>query len=1226
MNTEKDRSSRSFRSVRALRLAVFLVVATGVAIGARLYTSLVDPERVRLLAEDYMQEFAGGRVSVGSASLSWFGGVRLTDVVVSAAPQDHSPRDSSAQHSSLKHRSGSSAPALRNIFRCRQIDLYYDRWSMLRGQFKISSVIAHEPTCVIIRNATDGTTNLAGLLQTRLRNGDRRPIQIPPVEFRGARITVLHQDDQLERFVQELRITVRAVPVAHRKNTYDIAWRSDQPDGASGRARLDVTAGRLRNISGGLPWVSLEAVMIAVNAGFEEAGMWSDLLDLSGRMRVHDYDLAIGGDAAATQTATVLLEDAALSIPINEHEQSLPAAQRYLRFERVYGTIDVTADRLVVDFNGVLHGAPCRVTAEFRGGVDSFSNLSDVGFDACVAATELRMPRIDDGAPEAERRFVRHFGAMRKFYRNFDPHGPLDVDLEVHKAFGADKPVELQRMVLTADGCDVQCRWFPYRIKDINGQVEFTPAGVRLLDLRGQHNGGAVVGNGWMESPKAWSAAEINIVAKNLPLDDALYAALPARFSGVRRRLQPEGSVDADILLIRKEGQPGEKPPFFASCLVNLTGADACYADFPYPIQEATGDVLWDGSDIQLLGIAARTAETSIDIEGFVRLGRGDVQELAIDLTAIDVLFDDTLRAALPDALRDRLDKLRPTGSCDVSSRIEKDSETAPLRHDTRVVVQNARIQPTALPVTVTDVSGVLDMVGDQVRLHDISGKYGGGLVTVSGTIELGGGGAGGAIAVNVRCEDVPVDARLQDALPRAMRRALGSWRVEGPLTIETSITRPSRSCPATPTIQTTVKLHGAKVTHPSLPLPLTDVYGTVTVDAAGLKTTGITAAYGTAPLELVAHAQRFGEELAVTASLSAKDLNLDENVRLLLPEQVQRAWEPGQVTGVVDVDFERLYYHGTHGVGDLEVAGRINLRGVGVAGPTPVQSLTGTMTVNGILLDRLGGTTVGGSLDITSGTVLARATQGIQAQWSLIRVADGEARLTLDDVQAFTCGGLMTARVELNTQSASSNYNLNAVFHDIDLSQFLAAGRSPGRDDDDHKVTRGRARASLYLTGVLNDPLSKRGGGQVEVRDGNLYRLPIMLAILNVINLTIPDDAVDDARAEFYVLGNRVEFPKIALQGDTVALTGWGSMSLPDQGVDLYLVSVNPAAQKRLPALASFVEAASRELVELHVSGPLTSPTVVAKPLRGINEELKRLFRKKPPKRLRPTQGLSRN
>lgn len=212
MNTQKDRSARSFRSVRALRIALFLVVATGLAISARLYTSLVDPERVRLLAENYMQEFASGRVSVGSAGLSWFGGVRLNNVVVSAAPQNLS-----AQGASLTHRSESSAPALRDIFQCRQIDLHLDHWAMLRGQLKISSVIAHEPTCVIIRNARDGKTNLAGLLQTYLRSGDQKSIQIPPIELRGARITVLHQDEKRERFVQELCVTVRVVPVARRK-------------------------------------------------------------------------------------------------------------------------------------------------------------------------------------------------------------------------------------------------------------------------------------------------------------------------------------------------------------------------------------------------------------------------------------------------------------------------------------------------------------------------------------------------------------------------------------------------------------------------------------------------------------------------------------------------------------------------------------------------------------------------------------------------------------------------------------------------------------------------------------------------------------------------------------------------------------------------------------------------------------------------------------------------
>ena len=131
------------------------------------------------------------------------------------------------------------------------------------------------------------------------------------------------------------------------------------------------------------------------------------------------------------------------------------------------------------------------------------------------------------------------------------------------------------------------------------------------------------------------------------------------------------------------------------------------------------------------------------------------------------------------------------------------------------------------------------------------------------------------------------------------------------------------------------------------------------------------------------------------------------------------------------------------------------------------------------------------------------------------------------------------------------------------------------------------------------------------------MYRLPIMLAILNVINLSVPDEnAFHDAEADFHVVGNRVELADISLRGSILTLVGYGSMSLPDRGVDLYLVNVPPLLA-RVPGVDTLVQRASRDLVELHVTGPLFRPTVRPEPLRATIAELRSLFQKKKPKRI---------
>jgi hypothetical protein len=234
---------------------------------------------------------------------------------------------------------------------------------------------------------------------------------------------------------------------------------------------------------------------------------------------------------------------------------------------------------------------------------------------------------------------------------------------------------------------------------------------------------------------------------------------------------------------------------------------------------------------------------------------------------------------------------------------------------------------------------------------------------------------------------------------------------------------------------------------------------------------------------------------------------------------------------------------------------------------------------------------------------------------------------LVIDSIQGDVYGGSLSGRVEMHYGDAPARYELKTTVHDMDIQPFIYAARSPQLATEDPVDARGFADVRLYLSGPLNDkpksqpgsPLvegpSHVGGGRVEIREADLYRLPIMLAILNVINLAVPDkNAFHDVSSEFRIRGNRVALTDIVLQGPVLKLVGDGSISLPDRGVDLHLVNVPPLLA-RVPGLGGIVEGASRELVELHVTGPLFRPTVRPKPFRATIEELKRLFQKKKPK-----------
>ncbi|MBN4058864.1 hypothetical protein JYU10_00175, partial [bacterium AH-315-J04] len=277
-----------------------------------------------------------------------------------------------------------------------------------------------------------------------------------------------------------------------------------------------------------------------------------------------------------------------------------------------------------------------------------------------------------------------------------------------------------------------------------------------------------------------------------------------------------------------------------------------------------------------------------------------------------------------------------------------------------------------------------------------------------------------------------------------------------------------------------------------------------------------------------------------------------------------------------------------------------------------------GDITIGGMLVDEQGATTLTGQVNLGEVKLLGRSLENASCPWSFVRVSNGEGQITIDNFQAEIYGGSATGQARLMFGKKPTNYHVSTVMHGVGIDSLI---QNNGRDDDAAKKMDigGMVDARVHLTGVIGDTRSRRGAGRVELREGRMYRLPLILAILHVVNLSSPqENAFQDAEVDFFVLGNRLELSSIVMRGTALALMGTGTATLPDFGLNLNLINISPHQWARIPGLTDFLEGASRELVELHITGPASQPTVTPRPLRGISEELKRLFQKRKPKPVR--------
>lgn len=1204
-----SRRRRRRRTAQCVVLFAFAMSALAVVLA---YRRFADPERVRAEAEALLQQFAHGRVRVGSAAFSIFDGIHLYDVAVASAP----PEERSVRDSNL-------APEMtETVFSCREVLISHDPVSALWGRLRIRSVVAVEPICSIVHDRARRTTNIAGLFQVSSRV-DRADAAMPTIELRDARIRVVYRDADREWIVEDLALTLRGRPSQRNPGIYDVVWQGGADTAGSGHSQIDLQNGYLRNVRGGLPSLSIETVMLAVNAGYDGAGAWSDLLGLDGRVRATDYNLIDGPGAPgdASRSATIDLHDASISIPIQQDERGLAADQRYLRFEHVNGTVLVTTNAIRAEFAGKFHGSECKVTATMRGGVERLATLDDVDFDAQLTVTALELPRSDPEAPPEQVRFIQRFPQLAKFFRDFDPHGVIDMDVAAAKRAGPDEPLEVRRILVTARGSDASVRQFPYRSSLLTGTVEYRPDGVWIQHVCGEHDGGVFCVDGRLDRPDSCAAAELSIRGEDILIDDELYRGLGARYDWIGDQLRPLGRIDVDLALHRS-GCIGDEPGTWRSeTTVRFDDLSASYVGLPYPVDHLAGELVVDGKKLRIVRLDGDAGKALVHVTGDVALASPESPEMDVTIVADGAEFDDRLLAALPEGIRSSVTALHPSGRFDLRTSLTVDPESRQVVSNSTVTLRGASVRPEFFPLELTDVEGQVRIEPSVIAIDEVVARYHGAAISATGAV--GRGEKGEDLELVLHCRDLRIDDELRAAAPPKLRGVLTDWSVDGPIAAHIRLRRDSIGEDDL-TYHATAELNGVNVRHPRFPIPFEDVHGTMTIEKSGVRGIGFHGRYGVADVQVDFDTHETSDGDEGTIVLNATGLPLDENIRGFLSERMHGGWDRAGLRGRADLHLNELHYRKVGGSPNptWQVDGRIDLHQVDAL--ADLENLSGTVTVSGMLVDRLGGATLAGRVTLANARIHAHTLTNIDSAWSLVRSADGEGRLSLAETHAAIYGGALTGHAELLLGKDRTDYDLTAMVYGMQIAPWLQAGRngvsttSVAASADTETQVRGTADAQLYLSGVFGDPLSRRGGGQLDVRDGYIYRLPILLAILNVLDMSVPnDDALHELEADFFVLGNRLQLDAIALHGRSLNLVGSGSMSLPDQAVDLRLVNVGTRPWARVPLLTDLVDSAMKEFVELRVTGPVSRPTVRAQPLRGLTEEFKRLFQKKPAKKI---------
>ena len=185
--------------------------------------------------------------------------------------------------------------------------------------------------------------------------------------------------------------------------------------------------------------------------------------------------------------------------------------------------------------------------------------------------------------------------------------------------------------------------------------------------------------------------------------------------------------------------------------------------------------------------------------------------------------------------------------------------------------------------------------------------------------------------------------------------------------------------------------------------------------------------------------------------------------------------------------------------------------------------------------------------------------------------------------------------------------YGVQLSVENIDLTDLFNAGIE---DPEERSNVRGRLAGTIQLVATSDDPDSRRASGVLQISEAQMYKLPVILGLMNVMFLTIPSEsAFSDGAMTYRMEGQRLIFDEIHLMGESLSMIGSGTIDLDSQTVNFTFLAGPPNTLPRLEHFSDFLDHVIGELVEIRVTGPMSDPQTRTVALRSLEAALSTLL-----------------
>jgi hypothetical protein len=692
------------------------------------------------------------------------------------------------------------------------------------------------------------------------------------------------------------------------------------------------------------------------------------------------------------------------------------------------------------------------------------------------------------------------------------------------------------RVTVQALNAGLEPEFFPYPVKNVNGEFVYENGVITAKDLVGQAGEQTIRGGLTLTQAKPRWLMDLRLAADGpIAIDEALLKALSPRGttpSGVNQfvtSLHPSGTV---LLKQGRFTRTADRPDTISKA-IELTFSECSikYDNFRYPIVDVHGEVTIDNERILLRDFVGRNDGARIKGYGLCQTKNAALESLELFFDGFDVGLDEELQLALPKSVRGLWDQLQPSGVLDqVNVEITRKSTSPAIDYRVEVVEKSesetrsgrsVSVRPISLPYQINDIACKILYRPGKIDIKSLSGTHDSSRMKTEGMCRLHSDGTWDGMLYWLPSTRLVVDQSLLNCLPSYLRDPLVRMDFRGPVSITGNTRVSSPTTPYQPqmiasTTNSDEPMGDVSIVREwDLELQIEDgrlggggiasgirgslsllgmstpagpmAYGMLDLDALAIKNVAVTGVRG--PFAFNREQLMFGRD----AIQWQQKQNLQvPSLRLSIPEsEVVAADYLGQnqdSNAVSQASFRSEFRD--------SLANRPGI--LNRSEPVPPENPNAVSANPEVPI-----------LDIKDTDVRARSLSGT---------------IFLSGTEPLGLG-------------ERARYRFRLV--DADLHGFLVdLGET-------NTSTSGRLSVQCDVNGALTNTSSLEGQGQAWLRRANLYELPAMIRLFQILSVSPSQAAFDSADVQFAIDGDQFPIQELTLDGDIVSMrgTGWVNM-----------------------------------------------------------------------------------